>query len=311
MSSVEAGELVRQALLEVHNPTDQGIEWCVIGYKSKTELKVIATGLGGIDQAAQHLPHNDLAYALLRYKLKIDQSQMERFVFLDWTPDATPPLRKSLSSTHKGAIHKLFDPFHVDLIASDSSDLDEQIIVKKIKAASGTLDNVLTHKVLPANQHVVKAPKPAPFVHPAVKIDFVQEDEFRATMRGLRDTNSPTSAWVLCALNDKLALYVVASGNGPAEDMRPFIVEGTANYGVVRITDVIDKSVTSKYAYVVYLPDSVPPMRKAKISTIAGSIKETFAPVHVDLFASFKEEITQDGLVDKVKSASGTKSNVK
>jgi hypothetical protein len=52
-------------------------------------------------------------------------------------------------------------------------------------------------------------------------------------------------------------------------------------------------------------------MRKAKISTIAGSIKETFSPVHVDLFASFKEEITQDGLVDKVKSASGTKSNVK
>lgn len=228
-------------------------------------------------------------------------------------------MKKSTLSTQKGAIKKLFEPYHVDLIATDSSDLDEGFILKKIGAASGTLSNIVETKSEDKPKFVPKsggAAKPASSgpsiskINSAVKVNFVNEEEFKAGLASLRDATSETT-WFLSALNDKLAVEVVGSGSGTVEDMLTQARDGTVNYGVVRVVDVIDKSTTLKFAYIVFMPDDVPPMKKGKINTIAGNIKDLFTPVHVDFFISDREEISQDAVIDKVRTASGSKSHVK
>jgi len=209
-------------------------------------------------------------------------------------------------------------------MATDASDLDESFIMKKIGAASGTLSNVVETKSedklkwKPSGSGARKAsatgsPKAGPSIssiNSAVKINFVNEDEFKAGLATLRDVNSDTT-WFLSALNNKLELEVVGTGSGTVEDLLASARDGTANYGVIRVVDIIDKSTTLKFAYIVFMPDDVTPMKKGKINTISGNIKEMFAPVHVDFFINERSEITQDAVVDKVQTASGSKSHVK
>lgn len=316
--SIHADDEVRSAIASVHNDAS-GVEWTVIGLKSKTELCVVACGTGGLSEVTPHLAEDSPAFAIIRYKLQIDKSSNVRFAFVDWTPDATPPMKKSFISTQKGNIKKLFEPYHVDLVASDNSDLNENTIFKKIGLASGTLDNIVEAKSEPAPK--AAAPKPASSKPPTqprpvpsigrlnstVKMDITNEDEFKAGLAAVRDANSEVT-WFLAALNDKLALEVVGSGAGTVEDMLGFVREGTANYGLIRVVDVMDgKSNTLKFAYVVYLPDDVPPMKKGKINTISGNIKDNFLPVHVEFFVNIKEDLTQDQVEDKVKLTSGSK----
>eukprot|EP00475_Leptophrys_vorax_P015824 TRINITY_DN2218_c0_g1_i1.p1 TRINITY_DN2218_c0_g1~~TRINITY_DN2218_c0_g1_i1.p1 ORF type:complete len:320 (+),score=108.78 TRINITY_DN2218_c0_g1_i1:82-1041(+) len=318
MSAVSADDDVKAAIASVHNDAS-GVEWTVIGFKSKTELVVVTSGTGGLEAVTPNLPEDDVAFAIIRYPVQIDRSANVRFAFVDWTPDRTHPLKKSFISTQKGNIKKLFEPYHVDLLATDNSDLDEGFILKKLGAASGTLSNVVDQKSedkpkwVPRNSAAsVSKPKGPSIssINSAVKISFVNEDEFKAGLAAVRDATSETT-WFLSALNDKLALEVLGSGSGTVEDLLANVREGTANYGVVRVVDVIDRSTTLKFAYIVYMPEDVPPMKKGKINTISGNIKDLFAPVHVDFFINTKEEISQDAVVDKVQFASGSKSHVK
>jgi len=323
MSKINASDEVKGAIAQVHDDAS-GVEWTVIGFvpESKTELEIISSGTGGLTEVAANLPGTDPAYALIRYNVQIDRSSNVRFAFVDWTPDRTHPLKKSFISTQKGAIKKLFEPYHVDLNATDASDLDESFIMKKIGAASGTLSNIVETKSEDKPKWKgTGARKPSGTggsptgpsisgINSAVKINFVNEDEFKAGLTTLRDVNSDTT-WFLSALNAKLALEVVGSGTGTVEDLLAQARDGTANYGMVRVLDVIDKSTTLKFAYIVFMPDGVTPMKKGKINTISGNIRDMFTPVHVDFFINDRSELTQDQVVDKVQTASGSKSHVK
>jgi hypothetical protein len=324
MSKINASDDVKAAIAQVHDDAS-GVEWTVIGFvpESKTELEIISSGTGGLTEVTPNLPNADPAYCLIRYNVQIDRSAVVRFAFVDWTPDRTHPLKKSFISTQKGALKKLFEPYHVDLNATDASDLDESFIMKKLGAASGTLSNIVETKSeekpkwkssgTGARKASATGSPTGPSIssiNSAVKINFVNEDEFKAGLQTLRDVNADTT-WFLTALNAKLALEVVGSGTGTVEDLLAMARDGTANYGMVRVLDVIDKSTTLKFAYIVFMPDDVTPMKKGKINTISGNIRDLFAPVHVDFFINDRGELTHDAVVDKVQTASGSKSHVK
>ena len=51
-------------------------------------------------------------------------------------------------------------------------------------------------------------------------------------------------------------------------------------YGLVRTTETIDASVTVKFVFVSFIGESVAPMRKAKISTLKGTIAVAFEHIH-------------------------------
>jgi len=54
-------------------------------------------------------------------------------------------------------------------------------------------------------------------------------------------------------------------------------------YALVRLTQVVDRSVTTKFAFISWVGDDVPPTRKAKLSTLRGDVTQLLAPVHTEL----------------------------
>jgi len=104
---------------------------------------------------------------------------------------------------------------------------------------------------------------------------------------------------------------VLGSGSGTVEDMTALFEPDNVNFGLLRVTEVIDKSVTTKFVYIKWQPESVPAMKKADVSTKKGKIDDLFRPFHVDFLISNKSEISTQIVMDKVSSASGSKSHVK
>jgi hypothetical protein len=68
---------------------------------------------------------------------------------------------------------------------------------------------------------------------------------------------------------------------------------------------------TVKFAYIVYIPSDYSPLKKARVGTMSGTIQDLLRPMHVDLFISTKDEITEADVLARVGAASGSKSAVR
>lgn len=317
MSGITSGSDVSDSIKAVHDGVE-GVDWTLIGYQDKGALSVISSGAGALEELSGSLPGDAPAFGLIRYPLVIDRSKMVRFAFIDWTPVGVHPLTKSLVSTQKGAIKKLFDPIHVDLTCADSSDLDESWIKKKIGLASGTADNVVESKHdpkqnAPRSGHVAagaaKSPPNAKKIGTGITLKYANEDEFKAAMKEVHSIEGANN-WVLATLKGE-ELAILNCGNGETEDMLASIVADAPSYGLMRVVDMIDKKPTVKFAFFVVMPDSVPPLRKAKLSLMTGAIQEQFRPYHVDFLVENPSEVSHKDVTDKIGAASGSKSYVK
>ncbi len=82
-------------------------------------------------------------------------------------------------------------------------------------------------------------------------------------------------------------------------------------YGLIRVTEVIDKSTTVKFVFLFWLGEEVPPMTKARVTTHKGNVEAKLAPYHTTIFANNQDEITEELITKEVCKASMSISNVK
>lgn len=141
----EDEEQVLKAIASVRSSED-GTNWALVTYnapsKSKT-LKLLGTGTGGIDEFIDHLQDDIVGYGLVRFIEQIDQSETVKFCFINWVGDNVHRMQRAVLSTHKGFVRNLFSPFHVDHECNRKDEISEEIIMAKIKKASGTANFVL------------------------------------------------------------------------------------------------------------------------------------------------------------------------
>jgi len=318
---------VQAAIKKIHDNGPSA--YLVIGYGNPTTLAVIAEGEGGLAEAAAHFPDDDNRYAIVRKEHKVEMAKTVKFAYIDWTPHGMKPFRKATVSTHKGQVQAMLKPFHVDYSASEQSDLNDDTILRKIGFSSGTASHV-TDKAATAKSTVQAATpwnrgassgrvsvsgdeKKSSFTAvskagSAVAIKFADEDAFKAAIKSVR--NDKENNWILASYTSKDTLSLVGTGSGGLDELLEKVEEEIPSFGLVRVEETIDKSKTTKFAYIYWIPESVKPMKKAEVGTKKGSIDQIFLPYHVDFTISTKTDITHDAIVDKVAAASGTKSHV-
>lgn len=97
----------------------------------------------------------------------------------------------------------------------------------------------------------------------------------------VRNDVKPTD-WVLSVLGED-GLRLVGSGSGGVTALAASLDASSVFYGLVRTTDVIDKSVTVKFVFLSFIGSAVPPMKRARVSTIKGSVTGIFSPFHAEM----------------------------
>jgi ssRNA-specific RNase YbeY (16S rRNA maturation enzyme) len=144
--------------------------------------------------------------------------------------------------------------------------------------------------------------------------DLVFADEASATaaLKDVRSNDTPTN-WVLFTYSEsgKNTLELVGKGSGGVEELKSHLDEAKMFYGLVRVTEKIDNSITVKFVFVIWCGTKVPFVQKAKMTTHKGSITQLIGQFHTDLNCSDPDEISEEIIMNKVTAASGTAVHVK
>ncbi|CAM9608447.1 unnamed protein product [Chrysoparadoxa australica] len=123
-------EELRAALAKVRNDASPD-DFCVAGFDGhKLALKKVGTG--GLAAAVAELPADNFAYALVRTTEQIDNSVTVKFFYVKWNPSAIPASVKGKLGVLQGAVTKVFEPYHGDLVTGDSVDLTEANMMSRV-----------------------------------------------------------------------------------------------------------------------------------------------------------------------------------
>jgi hypothetical protein len=297
-------------------------------------LKVIAEGEGPLADASKHFPDNAERYCLLRKEHIVEISKTVKFAFITWMPAGIKALRRGMLSTLQQQVAAAIKPFHVELNASTQSELDENVILKLIGAASGTASNVTEtgkgrdagrgsamFKAAPASgasssasahahsEHKVDA-NPALKAGAAVTITFADKAAMDEAMKSVRD-DTHANNWLLTSYNKKDTLSLIGTGSGGLDELVSKLEADLPNFGLLRVNDMADNKIkTVKFVLIVWQPDTLKPMLKGELSTRLVALKNLLHPYHVEIFAAKQSEISEKMIMDLVTSASGSKSHV-
>uniref|UniRef100_A0A7S3CY77 ADF-H domain-containing protein n=1 Tax=Palpitomonas bilix TaxID=652834 RepID=A0A7S3CY77_9EUKA len=106
----------------------------LLGYDKNTDtLKVADEGEGDLDDLAEELSDGKVLYGLIG--MKVDDKK--KFVFIVWTGEGVPALRKGLVHAHSGQVAKFVGHYHLQLNARTESDLDQDKVLGRLKSAGG------------------------------------------------------------------------------------------------------------------------------------------------------------------------------
>lgn len=131
-------------------------------------------------------------------------------------------------------------------------------------------------------------------------------------LQGLRLPTGYTADYVVLGFpdNKSTVLCVVATGFGGIDAVRPHLTEDRSLFVLLRYSVEVNGHPTVKFALIDWTPSSLPPVRKALLSTLRGSILEICSPYAISVDWSDKNDIDPERIVDRIAAAAGVKSNV-
>lgn len=118
-----------------------------------------------------------------------------------------------------------------------------------------------------------------------------------------------TVSWISCGYSDDKLKQLVfkAEGAGGMPEFLDSLGEEIV-WGAFKVVGVDDRGNTvsrrPKYIFVKYTPPSTSAMKRATAGRHKGSIKPIFT-THVDFEIESKDELTEDGVVQKLRASGG------
>jgi len=144
-----------------------------------------------------------------------------------------------------------------------------------------------------------------------MSVEFVDESGGKAALQEVRKDSFDTD-WCLFGYENAKSQKIVllGKGSGGIEELKEQLKDDIVGYGLIRKTDKIDDSITVKFAFIMWVPDNVPRMQKARISVHKGKMQDFIGQFHVDITASVPTELSEQILTEKIMDTSGSGSRV-
>lgn len=332
---------IKDAIAQVRSDASP-TNWVIIGheYNNPNVIKLELLGNGGAEEIASNLKDDGVQYALLRVVEDYEMTHTTKFVYIKWLGEGIPFARRGRYSVLQSDISPFFNPSHITIDTSDREDITDEKILEKIKEHSGSKSKVVSdggasiahdYGKSPSNsngdaakyrsQSYGAASKPAytakAGLGTASKVMELQfSDPVEEAIKDVRSDETPNNWCVIeYGMNEagKLTntLNLRKIGTTISEMQKEFSEDHPA-YALFRVIDVIDDHIPSaKFVFIQWVGEKVKPMVKAKLATHKGALAEKVGPCHVNIHATQSADLSERNILDKVMSASGSKSHVK
>ncbi|XP_033646865.1 uncharacterized protein LOC117306369 [Asterias rubens] len=289
-------------------------------------IDVIFTG-PDINEINEVLDDKQVMYVLARLNTTFDLSTTVKFVYIHWVGTNVPFSKKGRFGVVHESVRKYFQPCHLEMETDSTADITEEVIRQKLEDTAGTRSKVRERSEVEGVQErgftQTQTKKSAVGIpgksNSSTKMAAVSSQGSPVTVDPevseiIKDLRSESSTnWLLAGYeggNPKAPIVTVGSGDNGLDEMKGFLESDKVLYGLLRVTDLVDDITTVKFVYITWVGDMVKPMTKAKVATRKGDCDQVFLPAHVTVYASESSDLIESEIINKVKSASGTKSHV-
>lgn len=307
-----------KAVRDDNNP----VNFIVVGHIDNDPNRLIVLKVGeDVSDMQELFDETQMMYALARYESAFDMSNTVKFVYFHWVGDKVSFGKKGRFGVVHGSVEQKFSPYHLFIETSSKEDFNKEKILQQLEENTGKKSKVLETVTTGMQERgftQTQVPKrgPAAKSGPEIAKDGAQVEISPEVFNAIHEVRSDDSStkWMLAQYeggDPKSPLVLVATGTEDINEMKTHLSEDAGMYGLYRTTDKVDDIVTVKFTFIQWIGSQVKPMRKAKISTHKGVLEKTFGPFHVSLFATDSSEISERIVMDKITSASGTRSHVK
>jgi len=311
---------IKDALDKVHAGTDS-LSWALIGYVGDSTDSIELIGAGtDMTEIYQYLVPDRAIYALVRMVDIVDNIPTNRFAYIFWVGDALSGVKKARMATNKANIMKIIGHFNVELTASSHDEITPEVIEGKIRDASGSRireKEIVSHppKTTGAGSGAgagkaaaggSSAPKSAVNTSSGCVLKWENEAAMRQALADVRDDSNPTS-WTLLHYKGRELVGLSATGTGDVAELAAHLKANEVMYGLFRVNDIVDSSVTVKFFYVNWVGEEVNAMTKGRIATHKGQIEEFFQPYHISIFGTTIEDISPAIVTAKLQELKGSK----
>jgi hypothetical protein len=316
---------IKDAIADVRNdktPTN----WVLLSYngENSNDVQLVGSGDGGVNELISHLQDNIVGYGLVRVSERFDNSDTVKFVFIKWIGESIHRMLKARLGTHSGAVKEVLQPYHVDVEASNLSEISEDIVTKTVSKASGTALHVREVQGGSSSSPVARgSPSSGGFAKVAGgsggvaapkttdNVKFGDEGGIRRAIQDVRSDATPTN-WVLLTYDgpNSNTIVLAGSGSGGSAELISHLRDDIVAYGLVRQDERYDDSVRVMFCFINWVGENIPRMQKARIGTHSGAVKGILAPYHADIDATNKSEVTPEIVTTTIRLTMGTKTRV-
>jgi len=123
---------VKEAYEQVRSNNDP-TNWLLAHYVDNNTIGLQGTGTGGVQELQSQLEDNGCQYGFFRVDYEDDGTQRTKFAMLHWAGPDAPVMRKAKMSVHKADLKRSISDFNVEIQESDSSVINHDEIVKRIR----------------------------------------------------------------------------------------------------------------------------------------------------------------------------------
>merc|ERR1712000_99130 len=95
---------LQEAYADVRSDASE-TNWAVLTYADNNTIKLEATGSGDVSDIRQYCEPNCCLYAYVRIVTGDEESKRAKFVFISWTGESAPIMRKAKMSVHKASVN--------------------------------------------------------------------------------------------------------------------------------------------------------------------------------------------------------------
>ena len=112
-------------------------DYLILTYeKSSNDLRVQSQDKGDLDDLSEEFSDGRIQYAFVR--VQDPNSQLPKFVLINWCGEGLPENRKGLFASHSAAVAQYLKAYHVSIQARAETDVSPAIIMKKVTDSSGS-----------------------------------------------------------------------------------------------------------------------------------------------------------------------------
>ncbi|XP_038070128.1 coactosin-like protein [Patiria miniata] len=111
--------------------------------------------------------------------------------------------------------------------------------------------------------------------------------------------------WCLATYPDDGKQVELAASGVDYQEFLDLLQDDQRSYGFVRYETGDEMSKRAKFAFVTWIGPSVSPLKRARVSTDKGFVKEIFTTFGVEVLADDRDDLQEDHVKDLLKKAGG------